>query len=1153
MLAHVPGHDPVIELRFDEAVGSTAVTDSAAAGGVITGAFRGDTLPQIRAAPPSPAGGNYVHFEGGGVFALFSDNRNTGGRIELSELLNPILGNTSSLSYYIRTSQTGFADVRQSPGVTGADEPVGGSDVFWGNLGPAGEARVVAGNGAGAASSPISDGNTWYHVTHTRNADTGVVRSYVNGLLVSQATGEIGLKGANFRSIGATTNVGSDLTTVQGYTHLNGDIDQLEIFDRELTPAEVVRFYGAPMAAVPASPGPVTAVADTPTQVTLAFTDVAGEAGYVIRRSAAAGGPFTDLAFLAPDETTYIDRDLTQGTPYFYQVVAFNQSGESAPAAATATTPSPSVDPVIVYDFNENAGTTAEDVSGENNDIDAVLSGDLPPQWRAADPSPAGGSYLHFEGDGLFNGTGGRVGADQLLNPILGRTATLAYYVRTEQVGAADAGRSPGVTGAKQAGGADDIFWGNLDSQGRARVQAGDANPAVSMPLPGAGWVRVVHTRNLETGRVRTFVNAIIVSENVSDVGNQGASFRAIGATTNVAGDLTTVQGYTHLNGDLDQVEIYDRELTAQEVAQRYGPPATAPPASPAPVTAVANWPVLVTVSFTNVANEAGYIISRAPETGGTFTQVGVVGPDVTSFVDASAAHSTAYRYRVTAFNAAGNGNPATTGLVVTPFPFRDPVIVYNFEDAPGGARVNNTGTAGDTYDAVLAGERRPTFAVDRPSPAGGQYLRFTVAAPGSDPAAPTFHNTGGRVDAASLLNPVMGGSASIAYYLRTTQAGHSDHWRSPGISGADQAGGGNDIFWGNLDAQGRARVVAGSGAASDSGLVNYGHWVHVVHTRNAISGIVRTYVNGVLAREATSEGGQKAANFYSFGATTGVADDLTAVTGYNYLDGDLDKIEVYDRELTAAEVTGFYGGDAYINAIYVRGTAWSQSFKSYLEFQGLGGGEYGYRVDNRTGNQAILPWTNVNEIVVSFARPTAGGPAPGTVVLDGNRDGGDYAVTAVTVSPFLSHAYILTLNRPLGSLSTGGENGVRVQMTVRGAGPGGTDYSLRLNALQGDVNRSGSVVAADFSDVKNRFFRTTGAPGPSGPQQYTAFHDVNGDGSILADDFSAVKARFFDTLHLAPAAASARVGAMPITKDVLFRRLEPAPRRATAFASAAS
>ncbi len=90
-------HDPVIELRFDEAEGSTTVTDSAAAGGVLTGTLAGDVTPELRTTDPSPAGGNYLHLDGNGRYL------GSGGRVDMSALLNPVLGGTSSLGFYVRT------------------------------------------------------------------------------------------------------------------------------------------------------------------------------------------------------------------------------------------------------------------------------------------------------------------------------------------------------------------------------------------------------------------------------------------------------------------------------------------------------------------------------------------------------------------------------------------------------------------------------------------------------------------------------------------------------------------------------------------------------------------------------------------------------------------------------------------------------------------------------------------------------------------------------------------------------------------------------------------------------------------------------------------------------------------------------------------
>jgi hypothetical protein len=203
-------------------------------------------------------------------------------------------------------------------------------------------------------------------------------------------------------------------------------------------------------------------------------------------------------------------------------------------------------------------------------------------------------------------------------------------------------------------------------------------------------------------------------------------------------------------------------------------------------------------------------------------------------------------------------------------------------------------------------------------------------------------------------------------------------------------------------------------------------------------------------------------------------------------------------------------------DAIYVRGSTWTSAFKTYMAGQGVGDDVYGYRVDDKSAAD-LVPWVNVDEVVVRYhTAPTGAGiPQPGTVLLDGVRS--DYTVTSVAALDPLTYA--LRLDRPLGNLpDNGGENGDRVRLTLAGAGVGGADYNRTINVLQGDVDKSGSVVASDFSDVKKKFFRSTTAPGPAGDTQYSVYHDVDGSGQIVANDFSEVKKRFFDNL---PAAAA--------------------------------
>jgi uncharacterized delta-60 repeat protein len=225
---------------------------------------------------------------------------------------------------------------------------------------------------------------------------------------------------------------------------------------------------------------------------------------------------------------------------------------------------------------------------------------------------------------------------------------------------------------------------------------------------------------------------------------------------------------------------------------------------------------------------------------------------------------------------------------------------------------------------------------------------------------------------------------------------------------------------------------------------------------------------------------------------------------------------------------------------VYALGSAWkgtdgddtNTTFKEYLAAKGLGDADLGYRVDNLAAG-SVLPWTNVNQVAVRYSAPPTGSgiPAPGGVTLDGVRS--DYSVRGVTqLDP---QTFLLMLDRPLGSDGAGGSDGDRIRLTVPSGPPGGT-YGLTITVLPGDVNRTGSVVANDFSEVKSRFFRNTNSPA-TGVNDYSPFQDVDASGGIVATDFSEVKKRFFDTLP--PAGASAP------DSPVLFssRRVRPTAR----------
>jgi hypothetical protein len=99
----------------------------------------------------------------------------------------------------------------------------------------------------------------------------------------------------------------------------------------------------------------------------------------------------------------------------------------------------------------------------------------------------------------------------------------------------------------------------------------------------------------------------------------------------------------------------------------RVAPPATAVPAAPTNLTAAAGSSSRIELSWKdNANNEDGYKVERA--TGGAaFAQAALVGANAVSYSDRGLAASTAYRYRVRAYNSTGNSAYSNNASATTP------------------------------------------------------------------------------------------------------------------------------------------------------------------------------------------------------------------------------------------------------------------------------------------------------------------------------------------------------------------------------------------------------------------------------------------------------------------------------------------------------
>ncbi|MCR6480225.1 RICIN domain-containing protein [Variovorax sp. ZS18.2.2] len=147
----------------------------------------------------------------------------------------------------------------------------------------------------------------------------------------------------------------------------------------------------------------------------------------------------------------------------------------------------------------------------------------------------------------------------------------------------------------------------------------------------------------------------------------------------------------------------------------------------------------------------------------------------------------------------------------------------------------------------------------------------------------------------------VLGGTASLSFYMKTTQAGGPNSWTAPGIFGRDQSGGADDVFWGWLDNSGRIKLSVGNdGGTTSTAAVNDGNWHHVVLTRDAASGAQAVYVDGVKTTSAGLTGNKGLSNKFSV---------LGQIQGNTALfKGTLAEVRVYGRVLTDTEVSTLRG-----------------------------------------------------------------------------------------------------------------------------------------------------------------------------------------------------------------------------------------------------
>ncbi len=169
-------------------------------------------------------------------------NQTGGPALQVANDLSPILGGTSSLMFWINTTQAGNGTHWMAPAVTGVEETGVGDDINWGYIDGSGHIGVAVGdNGSCVSSQAINDGN-WHRVALTRDASSGIVNVYVDGALSNTGTFDFGSLTSPFNLIGANSVYESGYATKTGANYLNAKLDDVQVFDQVLTPGAVAGY-----------------------------------------------------------------------------------------------------------------------------------------------------------------------------------------------------------------------------------------------------------------------------------------------------------------------------------------------------------------------------------------------------------------------------------------------------------------------------------------------------------------------------------------------------------------------------------------------------------------------------------------------------------------------------------------------------------------------------------------------------------------------------------------------------------------------------------------------------------------------------------------------------------------------------------------------
>jgi len=385
-------------------------------------------------------------------------------------------------------------------------------------------------------------------VRYAAAAEGGKIRFSFDG----QPTEEIALP-----STGAADTF--TLATVIDSVPLEGGAQVMRI---EVTgESDLVNLSSIQLGGLFGAPVNVAAEASYNGTVSLSWSAIPNAISYSVKRSTTQGGPYETIASGLTD-ASFVDAGLGNDATYYYVVTASDGTNESeASTEISATTWTPTSDdfynviagdrPVVYWPFNETGGRSANAaiggvrvnfVSGPNLSTGGVLQTGI---------GFTGGSWAQSDASSLLNFTD---------------SFSLSFWIKPRAV----ATGTTGYQGVLDKGSdAYRVLRNMATNTLRFAVLGGDGGDVEvesTYVLPDNLWTHVAAVYDADAGEMQLFFNGQQDSAVASRFGSLGSnSYGLTFAAQNNEGSYSQ-----YLDGELDEVSVYDHALSAEQVHAQF-------------------------------------------------------------------------------------------------------------------------------------------------------------------------------------------------------------------------------------------------------------------------------------------------------------------------------------------------------------------------------------------------------------------------------------------------------------------------------------------------------------------------------------------------------------------------------------------------------